>query len=501
MKGLATGVWGIFISRFAKSAVVASLSIFCAASGSDLAKAPVADSAEKRQWKKMEDWISAGKDPKQTQADGTTALHWAVLHDQLAAVETLLAAGVDCRAQNRYGATPLILACTNGSSKAVAALLAAGADPNTSTKGGETALITAARTGRIGPVNALLEKGADPKRSDSLGQTALMWAAAEGHSEVVERLIHAGCDPGRAMKSGFTPLLFAARNGRAGAAKKLIAAGVDLEYAISDSKGGRAPPRGATALRLAVENAHFELAIDLLAAGANPNDQRSGFAPLHVLAWVRKPNRGDGEDGAPPPRGSGKISSLEFANRLVSEFGADVNLRLKRGSSGSHRFGFAGATPFLMAARTADLAYLNLLYSLGADPKVVNRDGVSALLAAAGLGCHAPTEEAGTEEECLAAVKWLLDLGLEIDHRSRRGDSAMHGAAFKSLPQMVRFLDENGADAAFWRRKNRAGRTPLTIARGYRPGNFKPAPAVAAALEEIMRKNGMEIPLDPRKEK
>ena len=28
----------------------------------------------------------------------------------------------------------------------------------------------------------------------------------------------------------------------------------------------------------------------LLKAGANPNDERSGFTPLHTLTWVRKPS-------------------------------------------------------------------------------------------------------------------------------------------------------------------------------------------------------------------
>ncbi len=47
----------------------------------------------------------------------------------------------------------------------------------------------------------------------------------------------------------------------------------------------------------------------LVKAGANPNDQRSGFTPLHTLTWVRKPNRGDDPDGQPPPTGSGNLTA------------------------------------------------------------------------------------------------------------------------------------------------------------------------------------------------
>ena len=52
-------------------------------------------------------------------------------------------------------------------------------------------------------------------------------------------------------------------------------------------------------LILAVENGHFDLAVALLEAGVDPNDQRSGFTALHALTWVRKPNRGDGDDARP----------------------------------------------------------------------------------------------------------------------------------------------------------------------------------------------------------
>ena len=70
----------------------------------------------------------------------------------------------------------------------------------------------------------------------------------------------------------------------------------------------RGPRNGTSALLLAVENGHFELAVELLKAGADPNDQRAGFGALHMLSWVRKPDRGDSEFGTPPPNGSGIYS-------------------------------------------------------------------------------------------------------------------------------------------------------------------------------------------------
>jgi len=41
---------------------------------------------------------------------------------------------------------------------------------------------------------------------------------------------------------------------------------------------------------MAVQNGHFELAVALVEAGADPNDARMGFTPLHTMSWVRKPD-------------------------------------------------------------------------------------------------------------------------------------------------------------------------------------------------------------------
>src|SRR5690348_7908136 len=53
-------------------------------------------------------------DVNATQADGTTALHWAVRWDDLETTDLLLKAGANVMAANRNGATPLYLATING---------------------------------------------------------------------------------------------------------------------------------------------------------------------------------------------------------------------------------------------------------------------------------------------------------------------------------------------------------------------------------------------------
>ena len=235
---------------------------------------------------------------------------------------------------------------------------------------------------------------------------------------------------------------------------------------------------------LAVENGHFELAVALLEAGADPNDQRSGFTALHTLTWVRKPNRGDDESGDPAPIGSGNLSSLQLVEKLV-EHGADVNARLKRGASGRGVLSRAGATPFLLAAMTADVPLMKTLVKLGADPRLPNAEHCTPLMAAAGVGCLAPGEEAGTEDEAIEAVKLALELGNDVNAVDDNGETAMHGAAYKSFPKVVQLLADKGAKIEVWNRKNKYGWTPLSIAEGHRPGNFKPSPETIAALHRV----------------
>jgi ankyrin repeat protein len=377
-------------------------------------------------------------------------------------------------------------------------LLGAGADANTTLRGGETVLMTAARTGKVGPVKALLARGAKVDAKEKRGQTALMWAAAEGNAEVVELLLKAGADFRTPLPdSGFTPLLFAAREGRAEVVRVLLKAGADVNETMQPRKtSAKGPAKGTTALILAVENGHFELALDLVKAGADPNDQRSGYTPLHVMTWVRKPQRGE-DEGAPPPLGSGNLNSVQFIKELV-EHGADVNARLKTGKGGPGLWNKVGATPFLMASATADLVYMRLLLELGADPKIGNVDNCTPLTVACGIGVgsSAANEVAGEEPEVLEAAQLLLDLSADVNAVDANGETTMHGAAYKNLPKVVQFLTDKGAKVEIWNRKNKYGWTPLMIAEGHRPGNFKPSAETVAAIQKVMLAAGVTLPTD-----
>ncbi len=425
--------------------------------------------------------------------DGTTELHRAVEREDAAAARQLIASGADVHAVNRYGVRPLSLAALNGNAVLVKLLLDAGADVEAPMPGGETPLMIAARSGRADAVKALLARGANPNATESTrGQTALMWAAAEGNVDAIEALVAAGAQLQARLDSGYTAFLFAVREGRLEAAKALIRAGANPNDSIrpeaSAKKQRGAPAAGTSALLLAVVNAHYEMASFLLEAGANPRSAETGWTALHAISGVRKPGGGDND---PAPRGSGAVDSIEMVRRLVKA-GADVNARMtKKIAVGMTGLNTLGATPYLLAARTADTELMRVLKELGADVSIPTAEGSTAIIVAAGLGTRSPGEDAGTEEEVVEALKLALEHGADVNAVDSNGETAMHGAAYKNLPAAVQFLADHGARIEVWNKPNKHGWTPLTIAEGYRFGNFKPSPPTVAAFRKLYAAAGV----------
>jgi uncharacterized protein len=433
-------------------------------------------------------------DVNAVQPDGTTALHWAVDRDAQEIVRLLIRAGANVKATNRYGASPLWLASLNGNATLIGMLLEAGAEAGATSAEGETALMVAARTGKIDAVDVLLSRGADPNVKEHWrGQTALMWAAAEGHPLVIDALVARGADIQARSSGGFTALLFAAREGRIAAVEALLKAGANMNDTLpvrrrpaqNATTAPATPETGPNAFLLAAANAHYELAAWLLDRGADPDFAPQGYTALHQVSWVRK--AGIAGSNNPAPQGSGNMDSLTFVRTLVAK-GASLDARVtKRPGMGVTTLNSIGATPFLLAARTADAPLMKLLADLGANPLLANEDGSTPLIVAAGLGTNAPGEDPGTEPEVLEAVKVALELGNDLNAVDKNGETAMHGAAYKHVPTVVHYLSERGARIDIWNRPNSKGWTPLKIADGVQRGmNIVSSPTTAAAIREVI---------------
>ncbi len=189
----------------------------------------------------------------------------------------------------------------------------------------------------------------------------------------------------------------------------------------------------------------------------------------------------------PAPEGSGNMDSLDFVRKLVAR-GASLNARVtKKPGMGVTTLNSIGATPFLLAARTADGELMRVLAQLGADPLLPNEDNTTPLMVAAGVGTQAPGEDPGTEPEVLDAVTVALQLGNDLNAVDKNGETAMHGAAYKHAPTVVRFLAGKGARIEVWNQPNAKGWTPLKIAEGVQRGmNIVSSPPTAATLREVI---------------
>ena len=434
-------------------------------------------------------------------ADGATALHWAVHRDDVRLVEVLLAAGADVAAANRYGVRPISLAAENGNAAVVEALLDAGADPNASLRGGETALMTAARTGDAATIRALLVRGADPNARDGFrGQTALMWAAARNNAAAVHALAELGADihaqtvtaeraPGgnrlfyAPPPTGFSALTFAARGGHLDALRVLLETGADVNATLSD---------GQSALVVAVANANWQLADYMLDRGADPNLAGAGWNALHQLLRTRRMNTGFGFPGPIP---SGSVDSIDVLKKMIA-LGGDVDARMTTNGMKDgqrNRLNRLGATPFFLAAKVTDTEAMRVLVDAGADTVTPNADGTTPLMVAAGLAIWNPGEDGGSlpgqEDEVLEAVKMCVELGNPIDAVNYRGETALHGAAFRGANNVVEYLVAQGADLDA---RTDLGYSPLAIADGFSYSDFyKAQKHTAALLRDLMTAQGI----------
>jgi ankyrin repeat protein len=104
-----------------------------------------------------------------------------------------------------------------------------------------------------------------------------------------------------------------------------------------------------------------------------------------------------------------------------------------------------GATPFVRAAQSSDVALMQLLLDYGADPFIATENGDTALTASAGIGWVEGVTYERSPDENVKAARMLLDLGLDPNARNREGRTALMGAALKGRSQVVQMLVDRGA--------------------------------------------------------
>jgi ankyrin repeat protein len=154
-----------------------------------------------------------------------------------------------------------------------------------------------------------------------------------------------------------------------------------------------------------------------------------------------------------------------------------------RWSGARYRRHLAGATAFLLAAKSADVEVMRLLLAHGADPMIGTEERITPLMAAAGIA-WASNQDRASESQVLEAVKLLVDeLGADVNTISDLGETAMHAAAYRGANSVVQYLFDKGAKLDVVAKD---GRTPLIVADGVEYGNsFAAQPQTAALLRKL----------------
>ena len=309
---------------------------------------------------------------------------------------------------------------------------------------------------------------------------------------------------------GLTPMVYAAREGCLECVRMLVEAGANVNQVTN---------YGWSPLLTATQNRHYKVGAYLLDHGANPNlANKGGWTPMYLATDNRNIESGDYPVRAPD------MDHLEFIKLLIDK-GANVNARICgaastdkecKGDTTETRTNFTmqwlfedGATPFLRAAQSGDLALMKLLLAHGADPKIATAHKDTALAVASGIGWVEGVTFEWSPADSLEAVKMCLDLGVDPNVQDDQGRTALHGAAHKGRTDVIQLLVDHGANLEahdFGSRDTISGAMkgmtwiPLDWSRGLVRVGVQSAiahPEAEKLLVKLMTDKGLKIPPPP----
>lgn len=200
---------------------------------------------------------------------GARPLSRAARSGHLEMVDLLLQRGAPIDARDLAGATALYVAAERGQTAVVQRLIDKGADVGLKGRSGTSPLAAAAFAGRNQVVSMLLAHGADARAADDTGKPPVVYAAAGGSLDIVRQLLTQGLDINARYANDLTLLIWASGPDQSVAEAQALAVVswlVDAGAHIDDRDD-----RGRTALMIAAEGDHAEIARLLLAHGADPS--------------------------------------------------------------------------------------------------------------------------------------------------------------------------------------------------------------------------------------
>jgi ankyrin repeat protein len=339
-------------------------------------------------------------------SNGNTPLHEAVSRFQYGFVAFLLVKQLDPNIKNLQGEAPLHIAVKTGWLDGAKLLLQNNADPNIRDAKNNTPLHLAVPPAmRLKMTQLLLAFKADPALKDNDGNTPLHKAVKLAYEPaIVEALIGAGAPVNSANLEGDTPLMLCVSAGNYQYADALIKGGADI---FLKNLKGESP------LSLAV--ARGVDAVDKIVLPSNVLQRDNSGNSVLISAIVLK--------------GSPEVVSL-----ILSK-GADPNVRNNSGDTALH-----------VAVRQKLSAQALLLLNAKADIFIANSNQETPLFLAL-------TAKGGP-------LDWFF-IPVVLSARDTNGDTVVHHAARKNLPDGIDYLVKKGADM---NAVNNARETPLHAA-------------------------------------
>ncbi len=393
--------------------------IYAAAGGhSAIVKLLLSKDADVRPRALYTDWPSQVTSEPRTQyrsVGGLTALMYAIRGGCYSCVDQLVASGADVNFPTPEGITPLMLALDNEHNEIAMFLMDKGAYLDVWDWWGRTPLWIAVdrKTPPGGPVGGGFGGGG---RGGGAGFGAAGFGGGRG-------------GPGRGRGSAPTERDPNAPPPVSSVAviNRLLAAGVDVNPELNFHRPN-APNRGrfadnqvstrTTPLFRAVQLNDVDVVEALLNKGADPNINTMGYTPFGLIA-------GNGPNG----RGAGQTVNTAIMD-LLAKHGANVNAAISGTLSFSFHTGYGnqndgvnskeGTSALHEAARSGQLDLVKHLLDLGADPNVLDGDGlkpvdvigkVRALAGASGNGRGGGRGRgpSGPNEAALAQIRALLE--------------------------------------------------------------------------------------------
>jgi len=284
--------------------------------------------------------LAAGADVEKKYRGGQTVLHLAAARTSVTVLDQLIAARGNLAATDDLGNTPLDDAVLHNRPECVRSLLDHGASLHyLHPADGRGALHEASVKGYAPIVNLLISRGADPALRDRSGQTPLDLALDYKNAAVVALLLKLGRTMSGSQASGDQAMESAALKGQVEIAQALLNGGFDIN---------RPTPSGSTYLHDAALKNQKKVAQLFLNRGANVGAlNRTGGTPLHDAALG---------------------GSVDVINELL-EHGANIDAQDRE----------SGATPLMLAVSMDRLSAARLLLTKGANPRITDHLGNTAL--------------------------------------------------------------------------------------------------------------------------